>query len=171
MNTTDKIEMMTFDYFCDNFTINPKNCVKINVAKILATDPDAFRLVVIDNMPSHQRFVLKHAILNSWKQRNIPWASITISDFTDEVILSIKSGRPFNPRKFDDDNLIIDDLQWILGKMACQEEFVRTILKRRLERERKCLTVLFCEYPLSELVALTDELQNLLKIGIKEELE
>ena len=160
----DKVECFTFaDVEID---ISPENRSKLNVAKILATDPQAFRLVVIDNMPSHQRLMLKYCILNSWDRFKIPWASIDTSDFTDEVILSIKSGKPFNYHKFDDEYLIIDDIHHLLEKPCSQELFVKVILKRRLEAKKT--TVLFCQYPISDMLALADDLKDLLKLGIKE---
>lgn len=156
----DRIELMTLD----TFTVTPQNREQYDLCRELAFHPELFRLVLI-HLPSHERFHLKHALLNHWGDR-VDWRSITISDFASDLVNEIWKGSfPYDLRHYvEPDVLLVDDLQHIAGKESTQEEFYKVILKQRLEGKK--LTILFSEVGLDQLrVALRDDLAHLLTLG------
>ena len=164
---TDRCEEMSFK----NFEITPENYANFNMCKHLMDAPQNFRLVFL-HMPSHERFHLKHALLNGWREKDedVDWCSITASEFTNELLNAIRKGKiPYDARKWiAPDILLVDDIQELTGE-ATQMEFYRSILKKRLERLKT--TVLFSEVGMDHLrLIMRDEVIHLLKLGIKEEM-
>ena len=164
---TDRCEEMSFK----NFEITPENYANFNMCKHLMDAPQNFRLVFL-HMPSHERFQLKHALLNGWREKDedVDWCSITASEFTSELLNAIRKGKiPYDARKWiAPDILLVDDIQELTGE-ATQMEFYRSILKKRFERLKT--TVLFSEVGMDHLrLIMRDEVIHLLKLGIKEEM-
>ena len=64
-------------------------------------------------MPSHERFHLKHGLLNGWndQKEEVDWCSITASEFTDELLAAIRKGKiPYDAQKFvSPEILLVDD--------------------------------------------------------------
>ena len=78
---------------------------------------------------THLMHSIGHFILNQNPDKKVLYA--TSEQFTNEVIESIRSGNAANMNKFREkyrtvDVLLIDDVQFIIGKESTQEEFFHT---------------------------------------------
>lgn len=158
---TDKVELMTFE----NFEVTSQNRGNFNVCKMLSTDRDAFRLVLICG-PSHERTFLKYCLLNAWGE-DVVCCNVMSSDIVEDMVWSIRNHKDFDPCHYTTPEvLLVDEIQFVEGSFT-QTAFL-SIIKKRLE-ERK-LTILWSEWPLEHLkMIMVDELVNFLKLGIKEE--
>lgn len=163
--STDKIELFTFD----TFIVTENNRVHYNTAKKLAIDPDAFRLTFF-NLPAQQALHLKHSLLRFWKS-SVEWGSFSTYEFVDDLIFDIRNDiYPYRIQKYIDPKvLILDDIQYIMGKESTQEELYR-ILKMRLEKSK--VTILFSACDIENIrVLLRDDMYNLLTLATHDDNE
>lgn len=161
---TDRIEDMRLD----NFAVTAANLANYNMCRHLLEAPQDFRLVFL-HMPSHQRFHLKQALLNGWREKDeeVDWCSITASELVGELLESIRRGNiPYDARKWIAPSiLLLDDIQELVGSESTQIEFYR-ILKKRLESRKT--TVLFSEVGMEHLhLLIRDDVLNIMRLGIK----
>lgn len=160
---TDRIEDMAIANLPPGTT--PEQRVQVNMLKQLALHPNLFRLVYFGPLPADIRLHAKYGLINKW-QKEYDILSINIAEFTNKLIGAIHNGTWLTDLKHyvEPDILLVDDLQFITGKDSTQEVFYASVLKPRLEAKK--LTVLFSEYSYDMLVALRDDLRNLLKFGV-----
>ena len=110
---------------------------------------------------------LAHAIANYTleqdKSKNIKYLSS--ESFTNELIHSIKSNNmgSFREKYRKVDLLMIDDIQFLAGKEATQEEFFHTF--NTLKESGKQI-ILTCDRPPSSLSSITDRLKNRFEGGL-----
>ena len=158
----DRIEFMTLDTLPLDQPGEVQ--VQLNMLKQLALHPEIFRLVFF-HLPADVRLHAKHALVDQL-QKNFEVQLLNIADFTQELITAIHRGTWISDLKHYENApvLIVDDLQFIVGKDATQESFYASVLKPRLEK--KLLTVLLSEKGYVELSAvMRDDLRNLNKLG------
>lgn len=158
----DRVEFMTLDTLPLAQTSEVQ--VQLNMLKQIAQHPDIFRLVFF-HLPADIRLHAKHALV-SHLQKEYEIQCLNIADFTQELITAIHKGTWVSDLKHYENApvLIVDDLQFIVGKDVTQESFYAFVLKPRLEK--KLLTVLFSEKGYTELSAvMRDDLRNLIKLG------
>lgn len=161
----DRIEFMTLDTLPLDQPGEVQ--VQLNMLKQLALHPDIFRLMFF-HLPADVRLHAKHSLVDQL-QKKYDVQLLNIADFTQELITAIHRGTWISDLKHYENApvLVVDDLQFIVGKDATQESFYASVLKPRLEK--KLLTVLFSEKGYTELSAvMRDDLRNLIKLGFHE---
>ena len=121
-------------YTFDTFVVGSYNKLAHSAAQAVAEDPGhAYNPLFLYGGPGLGKTHLMHSIGHQILQQN-PNAHIlyvTSEDFTNDVIDSIRSGNAAAMTKLRDkyrtvDVLMVDDVQFIIGKESTQEEFFHT---------------------------------------------
>ena len=115
---------------------------------------------------THLMHSIGHFILNQNPDKKVLYA--TSEQFTNEVIESIRSGNAANMNKFREkyrtvDVLLIDDVQFIIGKESTQEEFFHTF--NVLHAARKQI-VLSSDKPPKEMETLDERFRSRFEWGL-----
>ena len=122
------------NYKFDTFVVGNNNRFAQSAALAVAESPgEAYNPLYIYGGPGLGKTHLMHSIGHFILERN-PEAKVlyvTSEEFTNEVIESIRSGNASAMNKFREkyrtiDVLMIDDVQFIIGKESTQEEFFHT---------------------------------------------
>ena len=122
------------NYTFDTFVVGSNNRFAHSASLAVAESPgEAYNPLYIYGGPGLGKTHLMHSIGHFILERN-PDAKIicvTSEEFTNEVIESIRSGNAAAMNKFREkyrtiDVLMIDDVQFIIGKESTQEEFFHT---------------------------------------------
>ncbi len=122
------------NYTFDTFVVGSNNRFAQSAALAVAESPgETYNPLYIYGGPGLGKTHLMHSIGNFILDQN-PNSKviyITSEEFTNEVIESIRNGNASSMTKFRDkyrtvDVLMIDDIQFIIGKEATQEEFFHT---------------------------------------------
>lgn len=121
-------------YTFDTFVVGSYNKLAHSAAQAVAEDPGhAYNPLFLYGGPglgkTHLMHAIGHHILKNNPDTNILY--VTSEDFTNDVIDSIRSGNSMTMTKLRDkyrtvDVLLVDDVQFIIGKESTQEEFFHT---------------------------------------------
>ena len=117
-------------YTFDTFVVGTNNNLAYAAAKAIAEEPTKYNPFLIYGGPGLGKTHLMHAIGHRIKEAN-PSARIlyvTCEEFTNDLIRAIqnKQNEMFRNRYRHVDVLLVDDIQFIAGKVASQEEFFHT---------------------------------------------
>ena len=155
-------------YTFDSFVIGGSNSMAYAAAKAVAKDPaGAYNPLFLYGGVGLGKTHLMHAIGNEVK-RNKPKARIiyvTSETFTNEMIQSIQDNKRVNfRRKYRNaDVLMVDDIQFIAGKVGAQEEFFNTF--NALHSSGKQI-VISSDRPPMELTTLEERLRSRFEGGL-----
>lgn len=121
-------------YTFDNFVVGNNNKFAQSAALAVAESPgQAYNPLYLYGGPGLGKTHLMHSIGNFIisNNKNIKVLYVTSEQFMNEVIESVRSGNAIAMTKLRDkyrnvDVLLIDDIQFIIGKQSTQEEFFHT---------------------------------------------
>lgn len=158
-------------YTFDNFVIGPSNQFVTAAAKSVAENPGAsFNPLFIYGGVGLGKTHLLHAIGNyiTENKPNVNVVYVTIEKFMNELIESIQNNKrganiDFRSKYRSADVLIVDDIQFIIGKNAVQEEFFHTF--NELHENGKQI-VISSDRPISEINPLEERLRSRLGWGL-----
>ncbi len=157
-----------FEYTFDNFIVGSTNkfahAACISVANNPATN---YNPLFIYGNSGLGKTHLMYAIINHIKQKN-PRANIIYTkgeDFTNQMIacLASKTMDDFREKYRNCDVLLIDDIQFIAGKVSTQEEFFHTF--NALFEEKKQI-ILTSDRPPRDIKTLEDRLKSRFEWGL-----
>ena len=121
------------NYTFDTFVVGPNNDFIAAAAKAVAKDPntDGNPLFIYGGVglgKTHLMHSIAHSILENQKDARVLY--VTSEQFTNEVIESIKEGvlasTKLRKKYRNIDALLIDDIQFVIGKERTEEEFFHT---------------------------------------------
>ena len=129
----------------DNFVVGPSNRFAHSAAIAVSKTPgQVYNPLFIYGPPGVGKTHLLYAIANGIRKEN-PNANIVYikgDQFTNELIDAIKTGKniEFRSKYREADLFLVDDIQFIAGKEATQEEFFHTFNKLYEEHKQIVLT-------------------------------
>ena len=156
------------EFSFDNFVVGPSNRLAHGAAIAVATRPgNVYNPLFIYGPPGVGKTHLLYAIANGIRESN-PEANIVYikgDEFTNELIAAITSGKniEFRNKDREADLFLIDDIQFIAGKEATQEEFFHTFNK--LYEEHKQIVMTSDRKP-SDIQTLEDRLRTRFEWGL-----
>ncbi len=123
------------EYTFDNFVVGSSNKTAYTAARTVAQDPAGAGLnpLFLYGDPGLGKTHLLYAITRELTERHPDFKIIYVKgeDFTNELIeaLALKAPVAFREKYRNADLLVVDDIQFIAGKMSVQEEFFHTFDK------------------------------------------
>ena len=157
-----------FEYTFDNFIIGESNKFAHAACVAVADRPATnFNPLFIYGQSGLGKTHLLHAIINELRRKNpdIRVAYVKGDDFTNQLIDAIKRNatQAFRERYRNCDVLLIDDIQFIAGKVSTQDEFFHTF--NSLFEEHKQI-ILASDRPPRDINPLADRLRNRFEWGL-----
>ena len=152
----------------ENFVVGPSNRFAHGAAIAVSNHPgDVYNPLFIYGPPGVGKTHLLYAIANGIRKNN-PDANIVYikgDQFTNELIDAIKSGKnvEFRSKYREADLFLIDDVQFIAGKEATQEEFFHTFNKLYQEHNQIVMT---SDRKPSDMLTLEDRLKTRFEWGL-----
>ena len=152
----------------DNFVVGPSNRMAHSAAIAVSKTPgQVYNPLFIYGPPGVGKTHLLYAIANGIRRQN-PSANIVYikgDQFTIELVEAIKNGKnvEFRNKYREADLFLIDDIQFIAGKEATQEEFFHTFNK--LYEEHKQIVLTSDRKP-SDMATLEDRLRSRFEWGL-----
>lgn len=152
----------------DNFVVGPSNRFAHGAAIAVSNQPgQTYNPLFIYGPPGIGKTHLLYAIANGIRKNN-PDANIVYikgDQFTNELIQAIQSGKniEFRSKYREADLFLIDDIQFIAGKEATQEEFFHTFNK--LYEEHKQIVMTSDRKP-GDMLTLEDRLRTRFEWGL-----
>ena len=152
----------------ENFVVGPSNRFAHGAAIAVANHPgDVYNPLFIYGPPGVGKTHLLYAIANGIRKQN-PHANVVYikgDQFTNELIQALQSGKniEFRSKYREADLFLIDDVQFIAGKEATQEEFFHTFNK--LYEEHKQIVMTSDRKP-SDMLTLEKRLQTRFEWGL-----
>ncbi|MCA9349555.1 chromosomal replication initiator protein DnaA [Candidatus Saccharibacteria bacterium] len=153
-------------YTFSNFVVGSSNNLAYAAALHVSQNPgERYNPLFIYGPPGVGKTHLLWAIKSSLKQAfpDIISHYITSEDFTNEFISAIKKGQKFTNKYRKADLLLVDDMQFIAGKDATQEEFFHTF--NALYHANKQI-VLTSDRPPGEIPTLEERLRSRFEGGM-----
>jgi len=155
----------------NTFVVGKNNNFAFNACLAVAESPGkAYNPLFLYGGPGLGKTHLMHAIaafvMNKSKDSKILY--VTSEKFTNDVIESIRSGRPETMSRLRDkyrtvDILLVDDVQFIIGKESTQEEFFHTF--NELHQAGKQI-VISSDKPPKEMETLEDRFRSRFEMGL-----
>jgi len=164
----DALPLYKFEYTFENFIVGNSNRFAHAACSAVADFPSKdYNPLFIYGPSGLGKTHLLYAIINRMK-KNTPKVRIVYikgDDFTNQMIecLSQQKMNEFHERYRSCDVLLIDDIQFIAGKVATQEEFFHTF--NALYEERKQI-ILTSDRPPREIKTLEDRLKTRFEMGL-----
>ena len=155
-------------YTFDKFVVGSSNQHAFSAARAVADNPaDAYNPLFIYGESGLGKTHLLYAIANQIQREHPDYNIVYIKgdQFTNELIDAVRSGKNFEFRdKYRNADLfLMDDIQFIAGKDATQEEFFHTF--NNLYESHKQI-VLTSDRPPNEMVRLEDRLRTRFEWGL-----
>ena len=153
----------------ETFVAGSVNAIPLKIATTVASEPgmNVYNPVFFYGPPGVGKTHLLYAIANSVAQRYPQKKIVCIKgdQFTNDLVKSIQSGgtAQFRKKYREADILLVDDIQFIAGKEATQEEFFHTF--NELYESGKQI-VLTADRKPSDMATLEDRLQSRFGVGI-----
>ncbi len=156
------------EYTFENFIVGNSNRIAHASAKAVANSPgSAYNPLFIHGPSGLGKTHLMYAITNKLFERFPGLNAIYIGgeDFTNQLVEAIARGRSaaFREKYRKVDILLIDDIQFIAGKEATQEEFFHTF--NALYQDKKQI-ILAADRPPREMKHLEDRIRSRLEQGL-----
>ena len=159
------------NYTFDTFVVGNNNRFAHSASLAVAESPgEAYNPLYIYGGPglgkTHLMHSIGHFILN--QNPNAKVIYVTSEEFTNEVIESIRNGNASSMTKFRDkyrkvDVLMIDDIQFIIGKESTQEEFFHTFNALQTQGKQIILT---SDKPPKEMETLEERIRSRFEWGL-----
>ena len=156
------------DYTFDRFVVGSSNRFAYNAAVAVADEPalkynPLFLYGESGLGKTHLLYAISHAIRQNHPEFHIVY--VKGDEFTNELVRSIREGKntEFRAKYRESDLLLVDDIQFIAGKEATQEEFFHTF--NNLYEARKQI-VLTSDRPPNEMMRLEDRLRTRFEQGL-----
>ena len=159
------------NYTFDTFVVGNNNRFAHSAALAVAESPgETFNPLYIYGGPgrgkTHLLHSIGHFILD--KNPNTKVLYVTSEEFTNEVIESIRNGNSSSMTKFRDkyrkvDVLMIDDIQFIIGKESTQDEFFHTF--NALQTQGKHI-IITSDKPPKEMETLEERIRSRFEWGL-----
>ena len=152
----------------DNFVVGPSNRFAHSACIAVSKTPgQVYNPLFLYGPPGVGKTHLLYAIANGIRKDN-PNANIVYikgDEFTNELIDAIKTGKniEFRSKYREADLFLVDDIQFIAGKEATQEEFFHTFNK--LYEEHKQIVLTSDRKP-SDMLTLEDRLKSRFEWGL-----
>ena len=158
-------------YTFETFVVGNNNRFAQSAALAVAESPgESYNPLYIYGGPglgkTHLMHSIGHFILNHNPSANVIY--VTSEDFTNEVIDSIRNGNAASMSKFRDkyrkvDVLMIDDVQFIIGKESTQEEFFHTFNALQTQGKQIILT---SDKPPKDMETLEERIRSRFEWGL-----
>ena len=159
------------NYTFETFVVGNHNRFAQSAALAVAESPgEAYNPLYIYGGPglgkTHLMHSIGHFILDHNPDTKVLY--VTSEEFTNEVIESIRNGNAFSMTKFRDkyrkvDVLMIDDIQFIIGKESTQEEFFHTFNALQTQGKQIILT---SDKPPKEMETLEERIRSRFEWGL-----
>ena len=159
------------NYTFDTFVVGNNNRFAHSASLAVAESPgEAYNPLYIYGGPglgkTHLMHSIGHFILNQNPDAKVIY--VTSEEFTNEVIESIRNGNASSMTKFRDkyrkvDVLMIDDIQFIIGKEGTQEEFFHTFNALQTQGKQIILT---SDKPPKEMETLEERIRSRFEWGL-----
>ena len=166
-------------YTFDTFVVGSNNRFAHAAALAVAEAPaDAYNPLFIYGGvglgKTHLMHSIAHYILENNPQMNILY--VTSEEFTNEVVEAILNGRNGNNtaiNKFREkyrsiDVLLVDDVQFIIGKEATQEEFFHTFNSLQMQGKQ---IILSSDRPPKDMTVLDDRFRSRFEMGLMADIQ
>lgn len=159
------------NYTFETFVVGNNNRFAHSASLAVAESPgEAYNPLYIYGGPGLGKTHLMHSIGHFIVEQN-PDAKViyvTSEDFTNEVIESIRNGNASSMTKFRDkyrkvDVLMVDDIQFIIGKESTQEEFFHTFNALQTQGKQIILT---SDKPPKEMETLEERIRSRFEWGL-----
>ncbi len=171
--TEDNLPSGRYDFTFENFIRGPSNQFAFAAAQAVAANPSgAYNPLFIYGPSGLGKTHLLNAIQIEIK-KNHPDFNIVYVDcekFTNEIITAVRNNTTelFRQTYREADVLLIDDIQFIAGKEATQEEFFHTF--NTLHNAGKQI-VLACDRPAKEIKSLEERLRTRFEWGLTADIQ
>ena len=159
------------EFTFDTFVVGNNNRFAHSASLAVAESPgEAYNPLYIYGGPglgkTHLMHSIGHFILNEKPDTKVIY--VTSEEFTNEVIESIRNGNASSMTKFRDkyrkvDVLMIDDIQFIIGKESTQEEFFHTFNALQTQGKQIILT---SDKPPKEMETLEERIRSRFEWGL-----
>ena len=159
------------NYTFDTFVVGNNNRFAHSASLAVAESPgEAYNPLYIYGGPglgkTHLMHSIGHFILDQKPDTKVIY--VTSEEFTNEVIESIRNGNASSMTKFRDkyrtvDVLMIDDIQFIIGKESTQEEFFHTFNALQTQGKQ---TILTSDKPPKEMETLEERIRSRFEWGL-----
>ena len=159
------------NYTFDTFVVGNNNRFAHSASLAVAESPgEAYNPLYIYGGPglgkTHLMHSIGHFILNEKPDTKVIY--VTSEEFTNEVIESIRNGNASSMTKFRDkyrkvDVLMIDDIQFIIGKESTQEEFFHPFNALQTQGKQIILT---SDKPPKEMETLEERIRSRFEWGL-----
>lgn len=169
----DKPSAEDYEYTFDTFIVGPSNKFAHAASMAVATKPaELYNPLFIYGNSGLGKTHLLYAICNEIKKNSPDMDIVYIKgdEFTNELISAIQKGTTaeFHNRYRNADVLLVDDIQFIAGKIGVQEEFFHTF--NNLYEAGKQI-VITSDRPPIEMVQLEDRLRTRFEGGLMADIQ
>ena len=153
-------------YTFDSFVVGDSNELAHAAAEAVAARPgEVYNPLVMYSDVGLGKTHLMHAIGHRILSKGLSLISATTEEFTNEYIKAIREGatEEFRDRYRSTDVLLLDDIQFLIGKEQTQEGFFHTFNALHMTNRQIVIT---SDRPVAELTLLEDRIQSRLSGGL-----